>query len=434
MLENRGSVVMTGPFNNINKGIAMAKAAKKEKASVSDHDIDNFDDMMNKITAGLETVTTIDPAKAMEWIGSGNIAVNLACSGHPMNAFPFGRIINFEGESDTGKSLLAQTAMREAQQEYKHLFRGLYIDTERGVEITRLESMGMFCKWKPKEGQRIPDNEKDKYDFTGDPRAGTFRIVQSTDLATLADAIIPPFLAAARKRPDMRFVMCLDSVSLLVTTHERETGFDTRDMARAVEIRKFMRLLNDSFPANLIVFLIHHQSQRISTGTPLAAKTGSHDKDISGGKAVKYVPDVRIEVDYGGKEYRGSGDNQIIVGQIAKVRVIKTRLYRPMLEARAVIDHSKGFTQTGGLWGQLDDLGLINKDGRMWQCPEVTGDKKYYEGNLKDELEKPENAEKIIELIMARMQMATFGVEDAASVRAESDDAPAADPLGLGDL
>lgn len=412
----------------------MAKAKTITRGS-GEYDIDDFDSMMEKVTDGINLVTTIDPSQCLEWVGSGNIAVNLACSGHPLHAFPFGRMINMEGESDTGKTLLAQTAMREAQQKYQHLFRGLYIDTERGVVINRLESMGMFCKWKKPANGKIPSDKTDSYDHTGDNRAGTFRLVQTTDLTALADSIIPPFLAAARNRPDMRFVLAIDSMSMLVTEHERSTEFGTKDMARALEIRKFMRLLNDSFPPNLIMFLIHHQSDRISTNGMLAAKTGAHNKDISGGKAVKYVPDVRIEVDYGGKETRGSGDKSKVIGQVARVRVIKTRLHRPMLEARAVIDFSRGFTQTGGLWGQLDDLGLINKDGKMWQCPGITGDKKFYEGNLKDELEKPENAEKIVDLIVSRMQIDEFGGGNDTTPEPEPETKSVEeDPLGLSEL
>lgn len=412
--------------------------AKKKNAAptiaVSDDEIDDFGGMVANMTKGLDSVTSITPDQASEWISSGSVAANLAMSGHPLHAFPFGRIINFEGESDTGKSLLAQTAIREGQQAYGELFRCLYIDSERGISMDRLENMGMFTKWKPKG--KIPKGDEDKYDTTGDPRAGTFQCIQTTDLSTLGDHVIPKFYAAARKRPDMRFIMCIDSMSLLVTDHERDTTFETKDMARAVEIRKLMRLMNDTFPPNLMVFLIYHQAQRISTSGMLSAKTGNHDKDISGGKAVKYVPDVRIEVDYGGKEYRGSGDNKNVIGQIAKVKVIKTRLHRPMLEAACVINHEVGFTQTGGLWKQLDHFGLIEKDGKMWKCVEVLGDKKYYENSLKDLLEKPENIEKIVELIMARLQMATFtNADDESESGAETATADAADdPLGLGDL
>lgn len=409
-----------------------ASPRDESKFSSAANDIDDFDAMMDNVTKGLTTVTNIDPSKVLEWVGSGNIAANLAMSGHPMHAFPFGRIVNLEGESDTGKTLLAQTAIREAQQQYEANFRCLYIDSERGVEVSRLESLGVFCKRKPPKNGKIPAGDEAKYDTTGDPRAGTLRLEQTTDLTTISDTLLPPFLHAARNRPDMRFIFALDSVSLLVTSHERDTDFNTRDMTRAIEIRKFMRLLNDMYPANLLTFLVHHQSTRISTGTPLAAKTGAHERDISGGKSVKYVPDVRIEVDYGGKETRGSGANTKVIGQIAKIKVIKTRLYRPMLEARAVIDHSKGFTQTGGLWGLLDDLGLINKDGKMWQCPEITGEKKFFESNLKDELEKPENTEKIVDLIMDRMQTSTFG-EGSENDSPESASG-ADDPLGLNEL
>jgi biotin synthase len=77
----------------------------------------------------------------------------------------------------------------------------------------------------------------------------------------------------------MQFILMIDSVSMLVTEHERATDFETRDMSRAQELRKMMRLLNDGYSGNLTVFLIHHQTDRIAAGGILSAKTGGCPED-----------------------------------------------------------------------------------------------------------------------------------------------------------
>lgn len=411
--------------------MAKDKKPDKHKASKIDRegdapDITNFDNFVENITKGVDRITNVDPNTAVRWLSCYNVAINLALSGHPEKGLPVGRIINFEGESDTGKTLLALTCMRETQKQYGSLFRGLVIDTERGMSLQRNADLGIMVKKKPKNPKK--PNVEDGEDDTNDPRAGTFKIVQTTDVTTIADKLLSPFLAAARAHPEMMFILMIDSISMLVTEHERSTDFETRDMSRAQELRKLMRLLNDGYSENLTVFLVHHQTDRIATaGKQLTAQQGTHDKTIGGGKAMKFVPSVRLEISYGGKEKRGSGENERIIGAKCKVSVIKTRLYRPLLNAQTFIDHNVGFTQLGGLADQLEQQGVVTVPSQGYkQCKALFGEKKFREAELEQELEKPENARKVIDMIVERMQMAAFGEGDEAEqAKAE------ADPLDL---
>ena len=382
----------------------MARKAKEAAAVTS---FDDFDEMVDNIISSTQASYDLSNSEDIEWVSSGNIAVNIALSGHPSYGLPFGRIINFEGESDTGKSLLAATLMREAQTKYTSDFRGLYIDTERGIDLARMTQMGMFVKRKPKNPNN-PDPSKNE-DTTGDPRAGTFRPIQTTNLTELCEKILPPFFNAAKANPNMRFILCVDSVSMLVTDHERTADFQTRDMARAQELRKFMRLINDAFCPNLMIFLIHHQSDVIRTNMYEKLNDNRDSKKtISGGKAMKYVPDVRIEVAYGKQETRGNGDKKQVVGQTCRVHVKKTRLYRPMITAEPVIDHSCGFTRLGGLFDQLLQLNIVVPNGKMFTCPAITGDDKMYRDNMADFLEREENVTRVVDLIVENLEMAAF--------------------------
>lgn len=392
----------------------MAKEKKddgKHKSSKVDRkgesaDIANFDTFMDQVTKDVQTITRVEANMDVRWLSCYNVATNLALSGHPEKGLPVGRIINFEGESDTGKTLLALTAIREAQVQYGSFFRCLVIDTERGMDLKRNAQLGICVTKKPKNSKK--PNADEGEDTTGDPRAGTFKVIQTTDVSTLGNNILPPFLAAARAHPEMMFILMIDSVSMLVTEHERTTDFETRDMSRAQELRKMMRLLNDGYSSNLTVFLIHHQTDRIAANGVLAAKTGNHNKDIGGGKAMKFVPSVRLEISYGGKEKRGSGENEEIVGQKCRIEVIKTRMFKPMLKAETYIDHNVGFTQLGGLADQLVQQGVVIEDGKMFQVPVLFGEKKWHWKALEQELEKPENARKVVSMIVERMQMASF--------------------------
>ena len=409
--------------------MAKSKDDGKHKSSKVDRkevtaDIGNFDKFMDEITEKVVTITRVEANTEVRWINCYNVATNLALSGHPEKGLPVGRIINFEGESDTGKTLLALTAIREEQKKYGSGFRCMVIDTERGMDLKRNADLGICVVKKPKNPKK--PNVAEGEDDTNDPRAGTFKVVQCTDVSTLGNVLLPPFLAAARAHPEMMFILMIDSVSMLVTEHERTTDFETRDMSRAQELRKMMRLINDGFSSNLTIFLIHHQTDRIAAGGILSAKTGNHNKDIGGGKSMKFVPSVRLEISYSGKEYRGSGDNKSIVGQGCRIEVIKTRLYKPMLRAETYIDHNVGFTQLGGLADQLKQQGVIVESGNYCQVPALFGEKKWNWTTLEQELEKPENAMKVIQMIVERMQVATFGGEKDGTPEAED-----TDPLDL---
>lgn len=392
----------------------MAKAKKKEESSSVD--ISNFGDFVDDLIEQSDRITETDPSKALRWLSAYSVPINLALSGHPEKGVPMGRMINFEGESDTGKTLLALTMMRETQQTYGSMFRGLVIDTERGIVPSRCEDMGLFVKKKPKNSKK-PVAE-DGEDTTGDPRAGTFKVIQTTDLTVISDKILPRFLAQVHEHPEFVFILLIDSVSMIVTTHEREAEFDTKDMARALELRKFMRLLNDGYSENLTVFLVHHHSARIATGgKQLTTKQGSHANDIAGGKAMKFVPSVRIEIGYGGKDYEETGKKDAegkkiagkILGQKCRIEVIKSRLFRPMIKAEVVIDHNCGFTQLNGLFDQLVQMGVVIEDGNKWICPSILGKEKFWLKDIEPELEKPENAVKVVEQIVKRMTFANFG-------------------------
>jgi len=410
----------------------MAKKKKSKKKDDEGPVSTDMDKMIESMTKDADAIRESTPSDQIKHVSSGNIAVNLCLSGDPSSAIPMGKIVNLEGESDTGKSLLALTILREGQIDHQELFRGLIVDTERAFDERRTEEMGLFLRRKPKDPKNPKVDEGE--DDTNDPRASTCRIIQTTDLTTLAEVVVPRFFRMARDHPEMIFFILIDSMSMVVTAHEREATFETRDMARAQEIRKFMRLLNDQFPNNLSVILTHHQTDRIATGgSRLAAKTGNHMKDIGGGKAVKYTPDIRIEIDYKGREVRGSGANERIVGQKCRVKVIKNRGYPPMVEAVVVINHEKGFTATSGLFDQLVQLKLIVPTGKMYKCPDILGDRKWYAKALEDELEKPEHAAQVAQLIVDVLESGKFSsrLDDTKPAAAEGEED---DPLGLKEL
>ena len=76
----------------------------------------------------------------LNFLSSGNYVVNYKLTGNPFKAYPFGRIISFEGPSDSGKSLFASHAIKEIQK-----INGIAVlfDVERGAVNSRLKNLNI---------------------------------------------------------------------------------------------------------------------------------------------------------------------------------------------------------------------------------------------------------------------------------------------------
>lgn len=380
----------------------MAKRKKKVDVDTSQ---EAYDKMIDNMIDNSETITLTDPDAEKIWISSGNVAINMACTAHPARCVQMGKIVNLEGESDTGKTLLALTIIREAQRAYGDNLRFLIIDSERGMDPARTASMGLNV------------NKRS--------------IIQTTDMTELAEVIMPNFQNMARADSDRIYICLIDSMSMLVTAHERDTEFGKKNIQRANDFGKFMRLLNDRFPPNLLILCVHHQYDRISTGGALSSKTGHHGKDIGGGKKSKYVPDARLEIDYAGKAKELVNGKEKIIGQECRIKVIKSRWGIPMTEARVLIDHKVGFTVTSGMFDMMMDHGLIIPEGKMFRCEEIFGDKKFYKTSLNKEMEKPEHAQQAAQLLADRITIAHFSDPEGKPKEKKPKSETISDPLNL---
>ena len=109
----------------------------KDKEQNNDKEIESFISGINTSFKDNDFSVALekDFISKVEWISSGNFAINYACTGSPFKAIPFGRIVSLVGDSGSGKSLLANHILAETQK-----LGGLCVlfDVERGNFISQM--------------------------------------------------------------------------------------------------------------------------------------------------------------------------------------------------------------------------------------------------------------------------------------------------------
>jgi recombination protein RecA len=274
-----------------------------------------------------------DYIAGITFISSGNYAINHALTGSPYHGFAFGRIVSFEGESDSGKSLLANHVIAETQ---KIGGVAILFDVERARFAQRLENIGIDSKRLIVSGEKTVENIFKKIIF----------LIES----------------ARDKNKSIPMVIVVDSLSQASTDAELKDGFDKVDMKRAKTIRSGLRqigaLLSDT---NVMLVLINHQTQNIG----VVYGGADAKKSVSGGTALKYFPSQIVEVNKGGRIF-ADDEKKELIGIRCKVRSTKSRFYCPQTEAIVNIYFNSGIDPYSGLFEVMFAQGIVKLVAQGW--------------------------------------------------------------------
>jgi recombination protein RecA len=283
----------------------------------------------------------------LDWLSSGNYAINFACTGSPYRAIPFGRIVSFVGDSGSGKSLLANHFLAETQ---KIGGIGVLFDVERANYIQQLNKLGIDSSKLIISGSKILE-----------------------DIFEKAIAFVKSYKEKNMTAP---LTIVIDSLSQASSRHEMEEGFDKSDMKRAQVIRKGLRMISGLISDNKVcLIIINHLTSNI--GNPYGPA-----KSPTGGSAVEYFPSQVIDV---GRGKTIKNDAEIPIGLEVRIRIAKSRFFVPFVTARVQIYFDRGFEPTSGLFEMLEQSGAIIKVSQAgwWQFKDqVDKDKKYRETEI----------------------------------------------------
>ena len=300
---------------------------------------------------GKGSVMKLGDFKAMEVeaISTGALSLDIALG---IGGVPRGRIIEIYGPESSGKTTLALHVIAEAQKENGEV---AFIDAEHALDPVYAKHLGVDI-----------DN----------------LIVSQPDTGEQALEITEALI-----RSGALDVIVVDSVAALVPKAEIDgdmgdshIGLQARLMSQA--LRKLAGAVNKS---KTVIIFINQLREKVGVmfGNP---------ETTTGGRALKYYASVRLDI----RKIENIKQDGEVIGNRARVKVVKNKVAPPFREAEFDILYGKGISREGNILDLAVNLDIIEKSGswfsyngeKIAQGRENT--KKYLEENpdITNEIEK----------------------------------------------
>lgn len=304
-------------------------------------------------------------SKVDGFVDTGSMVLNALISGSLYGGIPTGRVTVLAGESKVGKTLFFLKIMANAQ---KQGLVPVIFDTEFAIDDEGAKRFGL-------------DTSKVKYIpviSIEDARNQIFKFLSHVQEAGLLN----------------KFIIGIDSLSNLFSEMDVKrmdkdsTSVDTGTKARAMKTL-MQTLTNMCGVTKTTAICTAHIYDNPTEMYP------SLEKAIPGGKSIKYLPSVTVQLarkpvkDDGGKtieDDRAVGQKNYS-GIIIRALTVKNRLIRQYLEGEMYLSFATGLDRYYGLLDLLVGMGIVIQTGSTYQLPDENGTKLGYYKNWRTDKE-----------------------------------------------
>ncbi len=309
---------------------------------------------------GKGSVMKLGEFKAMniEAIPTGALSLDIALG---IGGVPRGRIIEIYGPESSGKTTLALHIIAEAQKQNGEV---AFIDAEHALDPIYAKNLGV--------------NINDLIVSQPDTGEQALEIAESLIRSGALDVIVVDSVAALVPKAEIDGDM-----------GDTHVGLQARLMSQA--LRKLAGAVNKS---KTVIIFINQLREKVGVmfGNP---------ETTTGGRALKFYASVRMDI----RKIENIKQDGEVIGNRARVKIVKNKVAPPFREAEFDILYGKGISKEGNILDIAVNLDIIEKSGSWFSYNgERIGQGR--ENVKKHLLENPEKMKEVEEKIRENMKRA----------------------------